>query len=139
MSHADVRYRDPVFERKCPNCLEWVELTTDGWRPENGLARCAACWRAYFAAKQRGYDREGAKREAKREAARVRYWSNREQHLAAQRSWRERNREHVAAYNRAYREAHKAKLREAHKAYYDDAREVILLKKRVRYHDERAA
>lgn len=138
MSHADIRYREPVFERRCPTCEQWVDLTLEGWRPKNGMQRCNACWRAYFAAKQRGYNRQEAVREAKREASRLHYRLNRDRNRESQKRWKEAHKAETSAYNRRYREEHKDELREKRRAYYHEARDVILLKKRVR-HAEKAA
>lgn len=138
--HHPVRYReDTGWEYRCALCAEWWPLDLTHWRPKSGMARCAACWRAYFAAKERGRSAVEAVAEAKREANRVRYAANRQARLAANRAWREANRERIAAYNRAYRERNRAELATYARAYYAEAQDVILAKKRAAYHGEAVA
>lgn len=138
MTHSSVRWRDPVFELRCESCREFVALDLDSWRPDLGLAKCKACWRAYFAAKQRGYNADEAARIAKNEANRARYWANRDANRAANREWKAKNREKVAAYNRKYRAEHREKLAVSSALYYAEARPVILAKKRAAYADRAA-
>jgi hypothetical protein len=134
LTHRIVRYRaDTGFEMQCALCRSWWPLALEYWNVRAGLVRCKSCWRAYFRAKERGYRSVEAVAEAKREAGRVAYWSNREQNLEAQRRWRAAHKDYTRAYNRAYRERHKAKLAEQHRAYYAECRPVILAKKRLKY------
>lgn len=134
MSHRIVRYRDDTgFEMKCVVCLGWWPTTLEYWNPKAGLVRCRSCWRAYFRAKERGYRSVEAVAEAKREANRLAYWSNREGNLASQRRWRAAHKPETTAYNRAYRERHKVELLEKRRAYYAECRSAILMKKRDRY------
>ena len=132
-SHLPVRHRPEGFELRCSLCATWWPLTPEFWNLHSGLHRCRVCWRAYKRDYERTRNHDSAVRAAKREAGREAYWANRDRNLAAQRSWRERNREAISAYNRAYRERNKAALAVAGAAYYAECRPVILAKKRQRY------
>jgi hypothetical protein len=137
MTHRIVRYRaDTGFEMQCALCRSWWPLAVEYWNVKAGLVRCKSCWRAYFRAKEKGYRSVEAVAQAKREAGRVAYWSNREQNLEAQRKWRAEHKDHTSAYNRAYRAAHKVELREKRRAYYAECRPVILRKKALKYAEQ---
>lgn len=127
---APVRYRDGDFEFRCAMCDQWWPLTTDFWRPANGMQRCKACWREYHRIREAARTADEATRLVKNYKNRLRYAENREARRESNRRWREANREHRAAYNKAYRERNKARIQEQSAAYYAEAREVILLKKR---------
>ncbi len=124
-----LRRRDDAWEARCPLCRQWTGLD-EGWSARYGLSRCRACWRLYFAAKERGYNTNEYRHACRLEAQRTRYWANHEGHLTAARRWRAANADRVHAYNRAYRAAHHDELLVKARDYYAEAREVILLKKR---------
>jgi hypothetical protein len=133
-----VRYRPEGFELQCSYCREFLPLTVEFWRVTSGLARCKACWAAYFAARQRGYSAVQANREAKRDSDRARYRANRISYNAANRAWKATHKAETAAYNREYRARNRQRLVAQGAAYYAEARPVILMKKRLAYR-ERAA
>lgn len=138
--HHPIRYRpDTGWEYRCALCSEWWPIDLNHWVPKHGMARCAACWRAYFAAKERGRTSVEAIAEAKREANRVHYAANRTARAASSKAWREANRERVGAYNRAYRAANRERIAAAGRMYYLECADVILAKKRAAYRGEAAA
>lgn len=137
-THLPVRWRDG-YEMRCSTCLEWWPLDGESWIPKQGMARCLACWRAYKAAKQRGYTAEDATKAARNDAQRARYHANRRHYNEQSRAWRARNREKVAAYNAKYRAEHREETLARSRAYYAEARPVILAKKRAAHRGEVAA
>jgi len=127
------------FEMQCTACLTYVPLVEGEWRPKSGLTRCRACWTEYKRLHEEGRRHDEILGELKRTQARLRYRFDRVNRLAANKAWRDRNRERIAAYNRAYRERNKEKLRTQSAAYAAECRDVILLKKRRAYADRKAA
>lgn len=127
------------FEMQCPTCEIYVPLVESEWYPKSGLTRCRSCWTEYKRLHEAGRQHNEIIADLKRTRARLRYRFNREERLAKNKEWRERNREHVAAYNKAYRERNKEHLAAKQAEYVAECRDVILLKKRQRYYDKKVA
>ena len=108
MSESVVRFRDGVFQLRCPMCGWWWDLTTDHWRPENGMQRCRSCWREYHRIHEAARNRDDAVRLVKNFKNRLRYAENREARLASNRRWKAANRERTRIYNRAYQARRRA-------------------------------
>lgn len=130
---VSIRWRDNQAEAQCPTCRDWWPTVSEFWAPPHGMSRCRACWREYHRLHQAGRMQDEIIAELTRAGNRARYAMNRQRKLDATKRWRERNREHVAAYGRAYREAHKDELRAKRRLYEAECRDVILLKKRRAY------
>lgn len=105
---SPVRWRDDEFEYRCPMCDGWWPLTTEFWKPRNGMQRCKACWREYYRIHERARTADEAVRLVKNYKDRLRYAENREARLAANRRWKAANRERVAAYAIEYRARRRA-------------------------------
>lgn len=101
-----VRVREDGFEGQCGYCLEYLPLAPEFWPMSgHGLRRCKACLREYKRLKQLGY--VGSKRAVYNAGVRARMAfmapEERARRNAANREWKARNRERIAAYNRTYR------------------------------------
>ena len=100
--------RPEGFEGQCDYCGDWWPLTVEFWYPKHGLRRCKACWATYHREHEAGRRSDDILRRLKNQRDRERYYTNRPARLAANRKWKEANRERVAEYNRAYRERRRA-------------------------------
>ena len=101
--HVPPRWRDDVWELRCRSCGDWWPLTEDFYSPRHGVARCKACWAAYWAGWQRNKMSEDGVRRQRQDAQRAKYAADpelRARRAAALKAWKDANREHVRAYAR---------------------------------------
>lgn len=106
-----IRVREGEFEGQCTYCREYLPLTFEFWPTRNaGLRRCRACLLEYKRVKQLGY--VNARRAAYNAAVRLRVAclspDDKARRRAANRDWKARNRDRIAAYNREYRDRRRA-------------------------------
>jgi hypothetical protein len=75
----EFRFREDVgFERRCPACADWWPVTLEFW-DKRWTNRCRACIRAWKRANQNGrYQTDAVYREARRQAACLTAWKDRQ-------------------------------------------------------------
>ena len=113
MKESPIRKRDGVYEYRCPTCRTWWPIDDDHWRPGNGFRRCKACWNGYHKLWERERAKDPEIREVINFKGRIRHALNREKRNAANREWKARNPEYIAAYNAAYKARKKAEAMSA--------------------------